>query len=668
MTDLSRRVASIFSPTGALSKLPEFEFRPQQQTMATSIADALQQQHHLIVEAPTGVGKSLAYLIPSILFALEENRKAIVSTHTKNLQEQLFQKDLPIVRSVLGTEFTATVLKGRGNYLCTSRMRNAIASTASMFDSEGTTQLQRIHTWSRTTHDGDVENLPFVPKSEVWAMVCSEKGVCSSAACGPDCFFQRAKERARSANLVIMNHALLFALMVLQGTDEGYVFNNDFLVLDEAHMLESVAGSGIGKRLSRYQVLAALRRLYNPKTKTGLLAKRSTRLKKLCAGAVEATSEFFGSIQSAARASASIGSAVAPLFQREIRVRVPYIVSDTLTAPLADIQSELHKLEEESPGNRLESEFAAVRRSLWESQILVREFLEQPEQDFAYWVELAGVRSENVTLSASPIDIAQRIGPQLFRDGTSLIMTSATLSVGGSLNYFQQRVGAQGIAGIILDSPFDHSRQMKLRIARNIPEPDSEEYASVLPSWLLQSIEQSEGKALVLFTNTTLMNAVAHVLRDELSRQGITLLVQGADQQRHRLLEEFKRDVHSVLFGLESFWMGVDVPGEALEHVIITRLPFAVPNHPLTEARMEKIVRRGGNSFTEYTLPEAVLKLRQGVGRLLRSRQDKGIVTILDSRILSKQYGRVFISSLPHCPVELFTKSGEAEYGQPEDW
>ena len=668
MTDLSERVASIFSPTGALSKLQEFEFRIQQQTMATTIADALQQRQHLIVEAPTGVGKSLAYLFPSILFALEATRKAIVSTHTKNLQEQLFQKDVPIVRSILGTEFTAAVLKGRGNYLCTSRLHSALSSTASMFDDEGNSQLQRIHAWSRKTLYGDVESLQFVPRPEVWTMVCSEKGICSSASCGPDCFFQRAKERARAANLIIVNHALLFALMAMRSTEEGYVFDDDFLILDEAHMLESVAGSGIGKKLSRYQVLAALRRLYNPKNKTGLLAKRGARLKKLGERVAEAVTEFFHSVQDAAMATSASSSPERSSYQRETRIRVPYIVPDTLFAPLAETQAALQKLEEGTEDERLEKELSAVRRSLWEAQTLVQEFLEQPERDFAYWVEHTGPRGGNVTLSASPVDIGQTVGPQLFRERASLIMTSATLSVGGSLEYFRQRIGAQGIPGMILDSPFDHSRQMKLCLGRDIPHPDTEEYALALPGWVLQSIERSEGKALVLFTNTSLMRAVADTLQDQLSQRGITLLVQGTGRQRHTLLEEFRRDVHSVLFGLESFWMGIDVPGEALEHVIITRLPFAVPNHPLIEARMEQIVSRGGNSFTEYTLPEAVLKLRQGVGRLLRSRQDRGVVTILDSRILTKYYGRIFLSSLPRCPVELLTISGDVQYVQPEDW
>jgi ATP-dependent DNA helicase DinG len=240
--------------------------------------------------------------------------------------------------------------------------------------------------------------------------------------------------------------------------------------------------------------------------------------------------------------------------------------------------------------------------------------------------------------------------------------------VEGNLEYFAHRIGAGGTPGMILDSPFDYMKQMRLCVARGIPEPDASDFERELPHWIMQSIKRSGGRALVLFTSASLMRSVASVLDEELRREGITLLVQGAEQPRHALLEEFKRDVSSVLFGLESFWMGVDVPGEALEHVIITRLPFAVPNHPLVEARLESIARRGGNAFMEYTLPEAVLRLRQGAGRLLRSRRDRGLVTILDSRILTKRYGRIFLASLPRCPLEITNRDGELEEVIPEEW
>ncbi len=664
MTPLVQTVDDIFSESGALSRLQQFEYRPQQRTMAVAIAGALEARKHLIVEAPTGVGKSLAYLIPALLYARKEKRKAVVSTHTKNLQEQLFRKDLTIARGVLGAkEVHACVLKGRRNYLCTSRLQRAISSTASLFNDDEQDQLLRIFEWSKQTVDGDVENLGFTPNANVWDMVCSEKGVCSSAACGFMCFFQKTKERVRSANVVIMNHALFFTLMALQGTEEQFIFPNDFIIFDEAHTLEAVAGLGIAKNISRYQVLSAIHRLYNPKTKKGLFAKQKKALRALCEETEDAAIEFFESIRSAVLSQDSSGSP-----SKEIRVRRPYIVDDTLTGALTRLEKEAEKIEKTLKSKAEQNEAGAVRRYLWEAHVLVSEFLEQPEFDFTYWVEQGNGRKGNVTLCASPTNIAEALGPKIFRNGTSVIMTSATLAVNNSLDYFQRRIGGVGVDGIILDSPFDHNSQMKLCIVRDIPEPDTNGFADALPQWIIRSVDRSKGKALVLFTSTALMRSVAQQLEDEFSQRGIKLLVQGFDQQRHELLQEFKRDIHSVLFGLDSFWQGVDVPGEALEHVIITRLPFAVPHHPLIEAKLESIAQRGGNSFMEYTLPEAVLKFRQGVGRLLRSQSDRGMVTIVDSRVLKKRYGKIFLSSIPHCPAEILTAEGESMFVETEDW
>ncbi len=661
MNALVETVDGIFSESGALSRLPQFEYRPQQRRMAVAVAEALSARSHLIVEAPTGVGKSLAYLIPTILYARSQKRKAIVSTHTKNLQEQLFRKDIAIARDVLGAkEVHAVVLKGRRNYLCTTRLKRALSSSASLFTTDEQLELRRIYGWSHRTADGDVENLGFTPSPGVWDMVCSEKGVCSSSLCDVRCFFQQAKERVRTANVVIMNHALFFTLMALQESDEGFIFKDDFVIFDEAHTLESVAGIGIGKNISRHQVLSAIHRFFNPRSEKGLFARQKKAVRQVCEEAEDAAVHFFEDIRAAALAQQAQA--------REVRVRRPFIVDDTLSAPLIRLEKEAEEAQASAKRDAERVELSAASRNLWEARVLVGEFLEQPQSDFTYWIELSSGRSGNITLCASPSIIADALGPRIFRDDTSVIMTSATLAVNNSLDYFQRRIGGVGVEGLVLDSPFDYRSQMRVYIARDIPEPDTREFVDTLPAWIMRSVDRSKGKALVLFTSAVLMREVAQRLHEEFAARGLRLLVQGVDQQRHELLQEFKRDVHSVLFGLDSFWQGVDVPGEALEHVIITRLPFSFPNHPLIEAKLEVIAQRGGNAFTEYTLPEAVLKFRQGVGRLLRSRSDRGMVTILDARIVKKQYGRVFLSSIPPCSIELLAPSGETAMIATEGW
>lgn len=667
MPDLHTTVQSIFSSSGRLSRVEDFEYRPQQERMALAVAGALEERAHLIVEAPTGVGKTLAYLVPSLLFALREKRKAVVTTHTKNLQDQLIHKDLKVVRAILDDDFSAVGLKGRRNYLCTTRLRAALASTGSLFNKDETRELERIHAWSLATRDGDVESMDRAPMPEVWEMVCSEKDVCSSALCGSACFFQRAKDRTRSAALVVMNHALFFTLLALQESEEGAVYPNDFVVFDEAHTLEAVAGTGVGKRISRYQVMSPLRRLYNAKTRRGLLAREEKRVREACLRTERRVEEFFESVAQAA-AHIAAGPQRPGGSAREVRTRTPGIVANTLDGPIKELDTLLGELERDATNELVKIALPGIRRSLQEAHLLVTGFLQQTAPSFTYWVELSGTQGKNVTLCASPSDIAETVGPGLFREDASSILTSATLSVGGSLDYYRRRIGATGVQGIIIDSPFDFQRQMRLFLPQGIPGPEHSGYAQALPLWILQAIERSDGRALALFTSAALMQSMAAAVEPALADRGIRLFVQSGGLGRHAVLQEFKSDVRSVLFGLESFWTGVDVPGEALEHVIITRLPFAVPNHPLIESRLERIAENGGNAFLDYTLPEAVLKLRQGVGRLIRSSADKGMITILDARILTKWYGKTFLASLPPCRTDILLPDGETVPAGAEEW
>lgn len=659
---LSGQIDELFPRDAGPGNLPDLEPRPQQRAMARDVMQALEDAEHLIIEAPTGVGKSMAYLLPAAVFARATGRPVVISTNTRTLQEQLRAHDLPLVGRILGKAVHAAILKGRRNYLCTTRLRSALAAGGHLFGTGVADDLDRLTEWVRSTAEGDRDHLPFGLRPGTWDAVCSEPGICSPA-CGPRCFFQRARERARAAEIVILNHALFFNLALVRGESAGEEDASP-VIFDEAHTLPAVAASG-GARVSRHQILGLIRRLYDPVTKTGLLAAERRSFKTECGRIARETDRFFDGVADVLRRQQAAGGETA---QTLFRVRHPGLVADTLTPRIIDLEQRARDAASRTDLPGFKQEFAALALAAAEAATALSDFLAFTRPDRAHWVEVADLQRSGIALVSVPVDIAGTIGPILFRPGVPTVVTSGTLAVHGTLDYMARRLGAANHRSRMLDSPFDYQRQMRVRCASGIDEPDSAGYRRDLPGWILRSIDESGGKALVLFTSAALMRAAAETTRAGIEARGYRLLVQGTDGERHVILEEFRRDVTSVLFGLDSFWMGVDAPGETLSHVIMTRLPFAAPGHPLIEAQLESITAAGGRPFQEFTLPEAVLKFRQGAGRLIRSVEDRGLLTILDSRILQKSYGRFFLEALPRCPVEVVFADGEVQTLERSEW
>lgn len=631
------QLETVLGPIGEIARHhPNYEHRPGQIRMAQAVALAIHQRHHLCVEAGTGTGKTLAYLLP----AISCGKRVIVSTGTRNLQDQLFFKDVPFLERALGRKLSVCYMKGRNNYLCLKKLAE-IQGAGYLFSPHDPKYLAAIEAWAPKTETGDRAELKELPEEMIlWRHLDARRETCTGQKCSDyeRCFVTRVRQRALESDLVIVNHHLFFADLALRQGDFGSVLPEySVVVFDEAHEIEDVATQYFGIMVSNYRLEEFVRDAQKALEQAGSPSKfLPDQLAKLSVHA----STFFGAFpEKEGRYSfRELGEAL------EVR-RGPADeaqgLGDYYRAVLGDlaiVQRGLASLA--NPSDEIE---ALVRRAE-EFQDELAAILESDSTEHVYWYE---IRGRGKFLWSSPIRVASLLQERLFSKVDTAILTSATLSTGGNFHFIRSRLGLEHAEELILGSHFDFRSQAILYIPRQIPEPREREWVEHACAHLERILEVSRGRAFVLFTSFVQMRQVYRALEGRLA---FPMLLQG-ERSKSGLLEEFRNTPHCVLFATSSFWQGVDVQGEQLSCVVIDKLPFSVPSDPVVAARIRYLNESGGNAFYDYQIPEAIILLKQGLGRLIRSRTDRGILALLDKRVVTRAYGRAFLESLPPAPV-----------------
>ena len=700
---IPEKIAAVLDKQGSVSKImPEFEERPEQLRMAFLVAEAFNRNRLALVEAGTGTGKSLAYLVPALLWSDTNRERVVVSTKTINLQEQLIRKDIPFLQRALDRNIKAVLVKGRSQYLCLRRAELALREPG-LFNEEKCRELDVIWAWAGETLDGSLSELPFIPSEQIWEEVCCEYDQCLRIRCPSfkKCFFHKARREAAQADILVANHALLMTDLAVR-THTGNFSSSAILppfnrlVLDEAHHLEDVATSFFSTQATRFSFARVLNRLRHPRKRDkGLLPRLQIRLGNVIpANENELYSRLYERIQGLLSAREALLSSAIDELENIARSAADFLerilvdgeehkqrVTDefrgspaweTITGKagllveetshfgkaLQDLLTECGALEEGvyEDLNSFWVELSAMVGRIERLAAELKAFLVRDEKTCA-WIELGMGRIGRgqgliCRLCTAPLGVADILRESFFDRHETVILTSATLAIGRSFDYLKERLGLSlfetgRLLELQLFSPFDFKSQALVAVPQDMPEPRNSAYGGSLSRVCERAVLAADGRSFILFTAYSLLAKVHAEIAPSLSARGYRCLRQG-ENSRHRLLQMFIEDPTSVLFATDSFWEGVDVPGRSLEQIIITRLPFRVPTDPVIQARTEAIEKAGGDSFMSYTIPQAVIRFKQGFGRLIRSRSDRGVALILDSRVVNKGYGKIFLQSLPN--------------------